>query len=80
MKKDFFDKAWTHWKEESGLDLTAHQLRHGYATLLHDADIDVKDAQYQLGHADASTTQNIYTEVSARKRADVAKRLNNFLL
>lgn len=79
MKKDFFDKAWAYWKEESGLDLTAHQLRHGYATLLHDADIDVKDAQYQLGHADASTTQNIYTEVSARKRNDVAKRLNNFL-
>lgn len=79
MKKDFFDKAWAHWKEESGLDLTAHQLRHGYATLLHDADIDVKDAQYQLGHADASTTQNIYTEVSARKRNDVAKRLNTFL-
>lgn len=79
LKKDFFDKAWTHWKDETGLDLTAHQLRHGYATLLHDADIDVKDAQDQLGHADASTTQNIYTEVSKRRRDKVAEQLNHYL-
>lgn len=79
MKKDFFDKAWKTWQKESGLDLTAHQLRHGYATLLHEADIDVKDAQSLLGHADASTTQNIYTEVSEKRKDEVAKRLNEFL-
>lgn len=79
MKKDFFDKAWRHYKEETGINLTAHQLRHGYATLLHDADIDVKDAQDQLGHADASTTQNIYTEVSKRRRDKIAERLNDYL-
>ena len=79
MKKDFFDKAWHHWQEETGLDLTAHQLRHGYATLLHDADVDVKDAQDQLGHADASTTQNIYTEVSNHRRNKIAERLNSYL-
>ncbi len=79
MKKDFYDKAWSHWQKETGLDLTAHQLRHGYATLLHEADIDVKDAQDLLGHADASTTQNIYTEVSDRRRTIVADKINNYL-
>lgn len=79
MKKDFFDKAWKKWQEDTGLDLTAHQLRHGYATLLHEADIDVKDAQDLLGHADASTTQNIYTEVSERRRSAVATKINNYL-
>jgi integrase len=59
--------------------LTAHQLRHGYATLLHEADIDVKDAQDLLGHADASTTQNIYTEVSDRRRKAVAEKINSYL-
>ncbi|MBQ5688226.1 MAG: tyrosine-type recombinase/integrase, partial [Ruminococcus sp.] len=53
--------------------------RHGYATLLHEADIDVKDAQALLGHADAGTTQNIYTEVSDRRREIVAERINNYL-
>ena len=79
MKKDFFDKAWYFWRKQTGLTLSAHQLRHGYATLLHDADVDVKDAQDLLGHADASTTQNIYTEVSTNRRINVAKKINNFL-
>ena len=79
MKKDFFDKAWDSWRKQTGLDLTAHQLRHGYATLLHEADVDVKDAQDLLGHADASTTQNIYTEVSARRKTAVAQKINQYL-
>ena len=79
MRQHFFDKAWAHWQKETGLDLTAHQLRHGYATLLHEAGIDVKDAQDLLGHADASTTQNIYTEVSHTKREKTAKILNDYL-
>ena len=79
MRQHFFDKAWAHWQKETGLDLTAHQLRHGYATLLHEAGIDVKDAQDLLGHADASTTQNIYTEVSHTRREKTAKILNDYL-
>ena len=79
LKKDFFERAWNSWKKQTGLTLTAHQLRHGYATLLHEANIDVKDAQDLLGHADASTTQNIYTEVSKNRRVAVAKKLNEYL-
>ena len=79
MKKDFFDKAWKFWRDETGIDLTAHQLRHGYATLLHEADVDVKDAQELLGHSDVSVTQNIYTEVSNRRRKKVAKQINSYL-
>lgn len=79
MRNHFFEKAWAHWQDETGLDLTAHQLRHGHATLLHDAGVDVKDAQDQLGHADASTTQNIYTEVSAVRKNQTAKIFNEFL-
>lgn len=79
MKQHFFDKAWSAWQKETGLELTAHQLRHGYATILHEADIDVKDAQSLLGHADASTTQNIYTEVSEKRKITVEQRLNDYL-
>lgn len=78
-KQHHFEKAWAAFQKETGLNLTAHQLRHGYATLLHEADIDVKDAQELLGHADASTTQNIYTEVSSVRKSAVQQRLNEYL-
>lgn len=79
MRQHFFDKAWNSWRKQTGLELTAHQLRHGYATLLHEADIDVKDAQDLLGHADASTTQNIYTEVSQKRKTVVEQKINEYL-
>ena len=79
MKNDFFDKAWKSWIEQTEIDLTAHQLRHGYATILHEADIDVKDAQGLLGHADITTTQNIYTEISHKRKDLVARKFNEYL-
>ena len=79
MRSHFFTAAWEHWQEETALDLTAHQLRHGYATILHEIGVDVKDAQDLLGHADASTTQNIYTEVSERRKISTEKQINNYL-
>lgn len=79
MKGHFFDKAWKSWRDQTGLDLSAHQLRHGYATLLHEADIDVKDAQDLLGHADISTTQNIYTEISQKRKSRTEKKINEYL-
>ena len=78
-KQSHFDYAWKAYQKETGLTLTAHQLRHGYATILHEADIDVKDAQDLLGHADVSTTQNIYTEVSDKRKNITEQKLNNYL-
>ncbi|MGH8902636.1 MAG: site-specific integrase [Egibacteraceae bacterium] len=37
-----------------------HGLRHGFATLLKDLGVPVRDAQQTLGHARVSTTQEIY--------------------
>jgi integrase len=78
-KQSHFEYAWKAYQKETGLTLTAHQLRHGYATLLHEADIDVKDAQDLLGHADIATTQNIYTEVSDKRKNITEQKLNNYL-
>lgn len=41
-----------------------HDLRHTYATMLYDAGVDVKRAQYLLGHADVETTMKIYVHLS----------------
>lgn len=54
-------------------------LRHTYATLLHDAGIDLKLAQYLLGHSDIKVTANIYTHIQNHATKAAALKLNHFL-
>lgn len=57
------ERLFKSWQKETGLTITAHQIRHGYATALLEAGIDAKIAQVLLGHAQISTTLDIYTHV-----------------
>ena len=56
------------YKKETGVSLTAHQLRHAYATMLFEAGIDEKDAQELMGHSDINLTRSIYTHQTRAKR------------
>ena len=58
---------------------TAHQLRHTYATMLYDADVDPKSAQRLMGHSSLEMTLKIYTHLSQRKKADSIGKLNDYL-
>lgn len=40
-----------------------HQLRHNYATVLYEQDVDELTAQKIMGHKDISTTRKIYTTI-----------------
>lgn len=42
-------------------DITPHIFRHTYASDLYKAGIDIKQAQYLLGHTDIATTLDVYT-------------------
>lgn len=61
---------------ETGLTLTAHQIRHGYATALLEAGVEPRVAQALLGHAQLSTTMDIYTHVRDSMIADAASKMN----
>jgi len=51
--------------------LTAHSLRHGFATSLLENGVDVRIVQELMLHADLSTTQ-VYTRVNTQmKRAGI---------
>lgn len=58
--------------------LTAHALRHGYATILFEADVDVYTAKKLLGHADISTTMAVYTHLREKKKQESVDKLKEY--
>lgn len=79
MSMMVFQRKWAWFQRETGISCTAHQLRHSFATMLYDADIEVKQAQDILGHTTEAMTRDVYTKISDRKRKSAADRLNTFL-
>lgn len=59
-------------------DITPHLFRHTYATNLYYADIDVKTAQYLLGHSSIQMTMDIYTHLDDSKITAANSKLDNF--
>lgn len=63
-----------HWKT---FPLRCHDLRHTFASLCYDAEIDPKTTQLWMGHADIMVTLRIYTHLSQQKQknaTDTARR------
>ena len=80
MTERQYEGAWKRYCEAMGfiaggkVTLTAHQLRHGTATYLYEAGVDMLTAQAILGHASPTTTREIYTHLSAKKQqSDIEK-------
>lgn len=78
LTKTQYRKRWASYCKYIGHDITAHQLRHGFATILYEAGISDKDAQELMGHANISLTRNIYTHIRQTRRSETAARLNAF--
>lgn len=74
------ETAINQYREKTGITCTPHQLRHRYASMLHSAGINVKDAQYLLGHSDITMTQNIYTHLEERHKDVVGQQIDSYLL
>lgn len=75
MTERQYEGAWGRYCKEMGFvdaknkpTITAHQLRHGTATLLYEAGVDILTAQVILGHASATTTRDIYTHLSTKQK------------
>lgn len=56
-----------------------HDLRHTYATMLLEAGENPKVIQELLGHANISTTMDIYSHVTSRLKRKAVQRLDNIL-
>lgn len=75
-----FKTEWAHYCKRLGIDVTPHQFRHAYATMLYDAGVDVKSAQKLLGHSSIKMTQDVYTHIKeSRLKSDTRNILNNHI-
>jgi integrase len=85
--RTMWEKIWRSWNKAAGgkhnviafdKKVTPHILRHTYATMLYYAGVDIKQAQYLLGHSSAEVTLNIYTHLDKKQSAPTEK-LNAYL-
>lgn len=58
--------------------INAHDLRYTFASYLYDNDVDIKTAQYLLGHSSVDMTLKIYTKLSEEKKAKSINKLIEF--
>ena len=56
----------------------AHMLRHSYATSLYRAGVDLKTAQYLLGHSDIRMTAEVYTHIAEQDVAKSTSRISEY--
>ncbi len=60
-------------------NITAHWLRHTFATMLYLSGVDVLTAKDQLGHADIKTTLDIYTHLDKEYKNKNICKLDEYL-
>lgn len=77
LTENQFERAYKKYCAEVGITCSSRQLRHSYATVAVEEDIAPKDLQNALGHADITTTMNVYAAARKKSIEKVANKLNS---
>lgn len=73
-----FRRMWDRAVQNLPFPLHPHMLRHSYATSLYRAGIDLRTAQYLLGHTTIQMTANIYTHLEKEDATASVDKLNAY--
>lgn len=85
MKERTYDGAWERYCRYVGLmengkpSITAHNLRHGTATLMFELGVDELTTQKILGHSRIEITREIYTDLRSQQQDKSVKKFNRGL-
>ena len=79
MTKAAYRRMWDKVVKAVPFHVSAHMLRHTFATICHAAGIDLKTAQKWLGHASISVTADIYTHLDKDAETRESGKLNEYL-
>lgn len=79
LTKSILFRRWKNYCKSKGIEIDRHSIRHQYATTLYEAGIDPKSAQELLGHAQISTTMDIYTHISESKMKQDYMKIANYI-
>ena len=74
-----FNRLMKSYKEQTGIECTAHQLRHSFATLCFEAGLPDKVVQHMIGHANIQTTKDIYTDLRIGMLEKAGETLNKYI-
>lgn len=82
MTERAYEGAWLRYCQAVGLmdgdkpALTAHNLRHGTATLMFENGVDELTTQHILGHSRIEITREIYTDLRSQQKMKSLSKLN----
>lgn len=69
------------YSERAGLpNIGLHGFRHTHASLLFEADANMKEVQERLGHANIKTTMDTYTHMTKDKKIETTNKLISWLI
>ena len=70
-----------HLSKKAGrtVKIRQHDLRHTFATMLYDADVDIKTAVKWMGHANEQMILRIYAHLTQKKEESAIARMNKML-
>lgn len=72
-------KLKTRFKRAGVPDIGFHGFRHTHASLLMNNDVNPKEIQRRLGHADYAITMNTYSHLAKSKEKETAEKFSNIL-
>ena len=69
-QRPFMNKYHKFLKKYNIQDIRFHDLRHTFASLLIEQDVSMKVVQELLGHSTITTSMDIYTHISDKKKGE----------
>lgn len=79
MTQTAFKRMWDKVIRSVSFEVRPHMLRHTYATTLYHAGVDLRTAQYLLGHSSIDMTARIYTHLDKGDAMKAVTKIENYL-